>query len=301
MDIALLINNPKEYYGPVLATYCKNWGSKSNGLAEAYRRALDFIGEEGRISHLYFGSEFCEYCIPDTGMLRDFLEICKKDKLKPVFITPPSSDYGVKKLKEAFMYLKRELDYCEIVINDLGVLELAHDICPNFIYAIGRILDKTSHDSRILSQDIEAYYGQAGLKFARTPGILSNSADKIFRKYNIARYEFDFPKVGLEVDGKSKYSLHFPYQYLTTGRVCLFRATQYENKNKFLVGSEKCCQVCTNIQAELRKPVNGFIIENGKKINDIYLFQRGNTIFYLNESEDLFMGNTMFDRLILQY
>lgn len=300
MDIALLINDPKEYYGSVLTAYCNNWGSLNNGLAAAYKKALDYLGEECRINHLYFGSEFCEYLIPDTIMLRVFLEICKKDKLNPVFVTPPSSDYGVKKLEENLLYLKKKLDYCEIVINDLGILELAHDICPHFKFTIGRILDKTSHDSRILSQDIEAYYGQDGLRFARTPGILSNSTDKIFRKYNIVRYEFDFPKVGLEVNGNFKFSLHFPYQYLTTGRVCLFRATQHKNKHKFLVGSEKCCQVCTNVQAELRKPINGFVVENGKKISDTYLFQRGNTIFYLNESEDLFMGNTMFDRLILQ-
>jgi hypothetical protein len=300
MDIALLINDPKEYYGSVLATYCNNWGSQNNGLAAAYKKALDYLGEECKISYLYFGSEFCEYCIPNTSMLHNFLEICKKDKLTPVFVTPPSSDYGVKKLEEDLLYLKKELDLCEIVINDLGILELVHDICPHYIISIGRIFDKTSHDSRILSRDIEAYYGQDGLRFARTPGILSNSTERILCKYNVVRYEFDFPKVGLEVNGNSKYSLHFPYQYLTTGRVCLFRATQYKDQHKFLVGSEKCCQICTNIQAELRKPVNGFVVENGRKISDTYLFQRGNTIFYINESEDLFMGNTMFDRLIIQ-
>ena len=300
MDIALLINDPKEYKGSALATYCKNWGSRNNGLEEAYKKVLDYLGEDCRISHLYCGNEFCEYRIPNTGMLRDFLEICKKDKLNPVFVTCPSSDYGIKKIEEDLLCLKKETDHCEIVINDLGILELAHDICPHFIFTIGRIFDKTSHDSRILSQDIGAYYGQDGLRFARTPGILSDLTDRILRKYNVVRYEFDFPKVGLEVNGKSKYSLHFPYQYLTTGRVCLFRATQYKDQYKFLVGRERCCQVCTNVQAELRKPVNGFVVEKGKKISDTYLFQRGNTIYYLNESEDIFMGNKTFDRLILE-
>lgn len=300
MDVALLINDPREYYGSALATYCNNWGSRNNGLAVAYRKVLNYLGEECRISHLYFGSEFCEYRIPSTRTLHNFLKICKKDKLSPVFVTPPSSDYGVKKIEEDLLYLKKELDNCEIVINDLGILELARDICSDFIITIGRVFDKTSHDSRILSRDLQAYYGQDGLKFARTPGILSSSTNKVLCKYNVVRYEFDFPKVGLEVNGDFKYSLHFPYQYLTTGRICLFRANQFKGRHKFLVSSEECCQVCTNIQAELRKPVNGFVVENGKKINDLYLFQRGNTIFYLNESEDLFMGNTMFDRLIIQ-
>lgn len=301
MDIALLINNPNEYRGSILSTYCKNWGSQNNGLTEAYKKVQDYCGEKGRISYLYFGNEFCEYCIPDSNMVKKFLKVCKKDKLNPVFVTPPTGDYGIKILKENLLYLKKELDSCEIVINDLGVLELAHNICPHFNFIIGRVFDKTSHDSRILSRDIEAYYGQDGLRFARTPGILSSSTEQILCKYNIERYEFDFPKVGLEIEGKSKYSLYFPYQYLTTGRVCMFRATQYEKKSKFLVGNEKCCQVCANVQAELRKPINGFVIENGNKISDTYLFQKGNTIFYLNESEDLFMGNTIFDRLVLQF
>lgn len=300
MDTALLINDPKDYYGPVIEVYCKSWGSRNNGLAAAYKKALDFLGKDCRISHLYFGSEFCEYRIPNIGMIRDFLDICKKDRLNPVFVTPPSSDYGAKKIEVDLRYLKRELDHCEIVINDLGILELAHDICPHFAFTIGRVFDKTSHDSRILLQDIEAYYGKDGLRFARTPGILSSWTDRILCKYNVVRYEFDLPKVGLEVDGKAKYSLHFPYQYLTTGRVCLFRAVQYKDKDKFLVGREKCCQVCTYVQAELRKPVNGFVVEDGRKISYIYLFQRGNTVFYINESKDLFMGNTAFDRLILQ-
>ena len=86
MDIALLINDPKEYEGSILATYCRNWGSKNNGLMESYKKIQEFTRGEERISHLYFGSEFCEYCIPDTNMLNEFLQICKADNLTPDMI-----------------------------------------------------------------------------------------------------------------------------------------------------------------------------------------------------------------------
>lgn len=300
MEIALLVNNTKEYRGSLISAYFHAWGSLDNRLAKAYAQAAHFISPENRIKYLYFGSEFCEYRLPNASVIHDFLELCQKDDIIPVFVTPPSCEYGIALLKEDLHYLKEAVDHCEIVVNDFGVLELIHSICPNFEIIFGRILDKTSHDSRILFQNMEAYYGTDGLKFARTPGIISDLTTQALNKYNIVRYEFDLPKVGLEVNKELKCSLYWPYQYMTTGRVCMFRAVQYNGRDKFLVGNEKCAELCSNIQAEFRKPVNGFIAENGEKINDMFLFQRGNTLFYLNTSDNFLENNSIFDRLIFQ-
>lgn len=300
MDIALLINRPDEYAGPLISSYYRVWGSPDNGLEKAYKLAEKFCNSEHRIKYLYFGSEFCEYRLPNADMIYKFLEICRKDDMVPVFITPPSCEYGIALLEKDLFYLKEAVGYCEVVVNDFGVLELVHSLCPDFGIILGRILDKTSHDSRILLQNAEAYYGEDGLKFARTPGIISGFTVKALNRYNIVRNEFDLPKVGLEIDQALKCSLYWPYQYLTTGRVCMFRAVRYDGRDKFLVGNEKCAEICSNIQAELRKPANGFIVENGRKINETFLFQRGNTVFYLITSDDLPETSSIFDRLVFQ-
>lgn len=300
MDFAVFIDGPEDYHGKKIKPYLRIWGSNTNGLQDVYKNCLDIFPKDAEITHLYFGSEFCEYRLPLPGKIREILTLCEKEKIIPVFVTPPVSEYGIKYLEDNMDNVFSFGKDIEVVVNDLGVLEYIYSYYPDVSLAIGRLFDKTSHDPRILSQDIELYYGVEGIKFAQTPGILSYYYLKTLSRYHINRYEFDFPKVGLSVNGEFNYSLYWPYQYLTTGRVCMFRAIQYRGREKFLTGGEKCSEPCRMLKAELRKPVNGFVVENGRKIDNMYLFQKGNTLFYLNESRDIFMGNTTFDRLIIQ-
>ena len=59
------------------------------------------------------------------------------------------------------------------------------------------------------------------------------------------------------------------------------------------MGNKICDQGCRNVQIEKHKPINGY----GNNVSDIFLFERGNTVFYVTNTEfDL----NEFDRIIIQ-
>jgi len=291
MEIALLIDDISYYKGANIESYKLSWGSKNNRVFKSIEKALLYVGDI-KISYLYFGNEFCEYRIPTVDELKKFLELCDKEKIKPILVTPPVTDKGVRQINTLIEYMVEKNVCIDIAVNDYGVLELLNEKHIDNRIIAGRILDKTSHDSRATSERINRYYGRAGLMIARTPGIVSRQTKKIFNEYAIDRWEFDLPKVGLDLPEGINKSLYWPYSYLTTGRVCSMRAIGLEGKYRYLVGSDKCKQICRWIQIEKHKPLNGYNNES-----DLVLFQRGNTIFYLYDGENEFEN---FDRLILQ-
>lgn len=300
MEIALLLDSMDLYRGPLVNTYLKTWGNPNNGQKSVLKKIESWTESNNQISLLYYGNEFCEYCLPTCDDLSKAISKCLEDGMKFVFVTPPVSDWGIKKVRGALEYLTQNGINAEVVVNDVGVLELIDQEFPNIQVIIGRVFDKLSHDSRICTEDMKEYYGTPGLNFARTPGILSNMAKQAFERFCIKRYEFDLPKVGIDLPNEGNFSLYWPYHYLTTGRVCMMRANYKKGKDKFTIGKTGCPRICKEIQVEMRKPVNGFRISNGKKITDVYLFQRGNTIFYLYEEEDFSNVAKQFNRLVLQ-
>lgn len=296
MEIAILIESEEEYKGKYVRDYHMLWGSDKNGLSEALRQVEKY--KDHKIDYLYFGNEFCEYKIPSVTQLDKIISLCKKEDIHCVLVTPVVTDYGIERLSFIFDYLK-ENDIClEIVVNDVGVLELINRKKLVNKLIIGRVFDKTSHDSRASEEELDDYYGENGKRFAMTPGVLSQHSQIIYKQYGVERYEFDIPKIGITLPKIGDYSLYWPYTYLTTGRVCLLRSIDLKGRDKFLVGGEKCHKNCLKYKIEKRKPLNGYVVsENGKKM-ELFLFQRGNTVFFVNEDMESFMDK--FNRLIIQ-
>lgn len=300
MEIALFIDEIDSYLGKNLAAYSFSWGCKNNGIEKSMDLINKFIEHNQEIAYLYFGSEFCEYLIPSENDVVKFVDICIKEKITPVFVTPPVSEFGLKMVKNCIDCLINYSIESEIVVNDVGILELLSSYQKKPKICLGRVFDKTSHEPRATKQELELYYGNSGLKYARSAGITTSSSRSVFNYYGVERFEFDLPKTGLKLDVNGNYSLYWPYQYMTTGRVCLMRANNYSNNNKFLVGNEICNKVCKNIQIEKRKPINGYIFENGEKLSDQYIFQRGNTLFYVHTNDVREVELQQYNRLVLQ-
>lgn len=286
MEWALFLEDIEKYRGKKVENY--------HYIVDTYDKDLtkkkNFEKEE--FTYLYFGCEFCEYKIPRTGQMKDFFQICKEERLFPVFVTPVVTDYGISKIQEYLDVLMDENDL-SIVVNDYGVLELLYNAGAIGRIIAGRVLDKLSHESRASMQELYQYYGRDGLEYATTPGILSDSHKTALKKYDINRYEFDVPKVGLQLkEAGLHYSLYWPLSYITTGRVCPFRAMDRRGVDKFLVGSP-CTVRCKNVMIE-RRSLTGDM-ENHK-----YVLQEGNTIFYINDNDVIGNFSHWFDRMILQ-
>lgn len=301
MEYALLIEDVKEYRGKSLSAYHLCMGDKRNGLTDADRYYKQFVNEE--LSFLYFGNEFCEYRLPSAEQLRRLSELCFKEDLTPFFVTPPVTDYGLEIIEQLMDIVFCEKLLSDVVVNDVGVMTLIHRKYPGINLIAGRILDKTSHDSRATSSELEMYYGENGIKYAMTPGVVSRPSLTVFQEYGVTRFEFDLPKVGLMLPDYIGCSLYWPYSYLTTGRVCLFHSMVSDARQTHLVGNHDCNQLCRKYQIEKRKPINGLVTDNGQKISELFLFQKGNTIFYVNDIKDEKQFSSrleQFDRLIIQ-
>ena len=304
MDVALYLANPNQFISCYLADYQFTFAdSKANHVDVAYKRMSELITQRGlcRFTHLYFGAEFCEYLLPSRTELEEYIRISKDTGLFPVFVTPVVTDYGISRLVESFDYLDAQDIQYAVVVNDYGVLTLLdtqHSVCE---IIAGRVLDKTSHDPRIPEDELLQYYSPAGIRYACEPGIESGRSTDILSKMGICRFEFDLPIVGLELKStKAHHSLYWPFHYLSTGRVCIFRSINKTGKEKFLVGDIPCNRPCKKLELELRKPLNGYHFEHGIRKSSQYLMQKGNTLFYLYENPNISQQFTQFDRIILQ-
>lgn len=304
METALFISTIDQFKSCFLGDYQFAFAdSKSNHVDAAYNRMCSFVQENNiiKFSHLYFGVEFCEYLIPSVESLARFADICMGNDLFPVFVTPVVTDYGIDRLEKCFAYLNNQLTHYGVVVNDIGVLHMIQSCSRTIDIIAGRVLDKTSHDCRIPEAELANYYSSAGMRYASEPGVLSEEHINVLSKLGVCRYEFDLPITGLRLRNTSAhYSLYWPFQYITTGRVCLFRALTKTGKNRFLVGSDQCSQPCRGFELELRKPLNGYSFEFGIRKNNNYLYQKGNTLYYTYDNPNIAQQLAQFDRIIFQ-
>lgn len=293
MEIALLIDTNEEYRGNFISDYNLIWGSDANGLKSICKKIDKIVSN--KIDYIYFGNEFCEYRIPSVEQLSKMLDICNNNNLTCVLVTPVVTDFGINQIANLLDYLDQNVISLDIVVNDMGVLELIRQKGYLGKIIVGRILEKSSHDCRATKKELDEYYGENGMKFAKTPGVISVFSKKVFERYGVYRYEFDLSKVGIELPFNGNYSLYWPYSYLTTGRVCMFRSLDLNEMDKFLVGDKVCGRKCLQYKVEKRKPINGYSVD---KAVDMFLFQKGNTLFFINEDVEDYLG--YFNRLIIQ-
>ena len=300
MDSAIYIRELSKYCGRNLANYNYRFGeSNFNGIDEAFEKLRQFFPAE--IRYLYFGTEFCEHLIPEEEEIRKWKKICECDNLVPVFVTPMVSDWGLNRLKMCFDLISTELQEAEIVVNDYGVAELIRSSYPGLKIIFGRMLDKLTHESRALANEFEDYYGVKGIQYAVHPGNVSGYSQRAISIFQVKRFEYDLPNVGILLPPNSfHYSLYWPFSFLTTGRVCMFHSFEEEGVNRFLAGYHSCRKICRTTDLVLRKPLNGFRTKDGKFTNELNLFQKGNTIFYLADNRATIQSLPQFDRIVIE-
>lgn len=297
MDYAVYIQDLSKFNGLYLKNYAIKVFDNNNLEIRECNKIISKLSNE-KIKYLYYGTEFCEMLLPNTRQVIDLVDICHCHNINPVLVTPTVTDWGIKKIEKIIEeLLARNVVDLTVVVNDFGVLELLKKKKIKCI--MGRLFDKISHDSRGYSDDFYKYYGEDGMRYAKSPGNLSNCFINCINQYNINRFEFDMPKIGIDLyNSNFAYSLYWPYSFISTGRVCLFKSFNQNAENKFLVNG-KCDLKCKTLQLQRRKPRNGFVIENNIIYNEEYIYQIGNTSFYIPhiDTENI----NQFDRLIIQY
>lgn len=296
MELALKIRDIKDLDDPSGAL--EEESPVAQIFREYYEDNLKGIDEKN-ISRIYFGSEFCQYLIPDREKISEIVEECKHRNLQVTYLTPPVNDNGIKKLMPIFEYLQCE--NAEVTINDTGVLELLYRHFPGIKVNYGRLMDKTCHDGRFNRYDLSGYCNEEGQKYFTQTAYQSEGFKNILKKYNVHLLELDYPLHCLNPKylKENQYAVYLPYGFLTTGRVCMAKNINTAQEKRFQTGESGCSMQCRNFVTLMSKQVNPIKFYNdGRRQREQYLIRKGNTIFYFNEMD--LQASDYFGRVILQ-
>lgn len=236
----------------------------SEAIEELKKRCLDTF------SRIYYGSEFCDKCIPTEKELDKIIDLCQRLNVSFSFVTPPLCDTEFNTCLERIHYVKRRIPHFEVIVNDIGLAyELSSD--EDITIVFGRLFDKTSHDGRVDRDQISAYFGTEGLCYAGQSAVYSKQMLTILKEMNVKSLEIDLPTQAVTLGDYPTHVL-IPFAYMTTGRKCMFGEIE---KSIFSTDGQKCSRVCRKYQQLMKKPLNQVIKEK-----ELILFRKGNTIYY---------------------
>lgn len=186
-----------------------------------------------------FGSEFCEWKIPNLSVLIKALNIVKEHNKKFTYIIPKISSTNLEKIKKQLDFLREYK--CRIVINDLGILNMVTQETKLFLH-LGRQLVYIAARCPWISFDsvrwiekkrLEKMYYQTSLNFDPMIDFLNEfnikSADVDWIPQSFQYYR-DLRKKGINI------SLYLHLIPITLTRKChiarFFQETNPENCSK---------------------------------------------------------------------
>ena len=254
---------------------------------------------------IYFGAEFCQNLIPDLKDIGKILTFAVKNKVKFSLITPLVTDNGLRKLNEAFSYLKKNNVECEIIVNDWGVLECLHaEFNKYFKLALGRLLVRQQRDPsmKIVLEKQPPYAtrdektGKISIVIHKPPGELyqkgmrasyvnSSLLQDFLSKFGIERLELNNVIQGLYLEGiRFKKSIYTPYVNISTTRFC-----PMESKLQKLYRINVCHKECRRHYYRMRS----------RKM-PMAIYKRGNATFYKNPLDSDSLEKNGIDRIVFQ-
>ena len=224
-------------------------------------------------SRIVFGNEYCEELIPDLLEVDAVIKFISYYGVSLTFLTPPSTEKGLTKLKEIFAILP---DETEVVFNDWGVFNLLNDYKLNKVF--GKILMKAKKDPRIANLEEKSIS-----EINRT--ILTKDFQEFLISNDVFRVELDNANYKYNInniDPRIKTTLYYPMVYVSSTRKCYSENYFFEGEKKRL--NSNCNFSCATTKFNI-------------KIDGIDSEIKGNTIFYINKNKTN-IGLMNLDRLV---
>lgn len=216
-----------------------------------------------RVARIHFGNEFCQRLLPSVRALRTALDTTALSGLEFGFVLPMLTDDG---LEEADVLLGMLPGGTEVTVNDWGLMRRLERRFPGLRPTAGRLLCRMLKEPRAPSS---AYLELGGHGFM-TPGL-----HRLLDRLGVTRLEIDVPPFARSRDlcaPRGRISVHAPFGFATTGRICRIGNLHRPMERKFATG-HTCARECLGYGCELSARQAP---DDGK----IRIFQRGNTIFY---------------------
>lgn len=220
-----------------------------------------------RLSHLYFGSEYCEHLFPDDAALAAAVRLAERLGLRLTLATPIACDALVARLAEAAPQLPAG---SEVVVNDWGVAAWLRANAPQLVAVAGRQLSKMIKDPRLPGAKWMKVY-PSNYEAAGHAALLG--------RLGIARIELDVPPFAtpqaFAVDGLGV-TVWAPYAYIAKGRICKVGSLRQPLAEKFAPG-RPCHRECLGLlEAE---PEN-----HAPRGAGLRTYSRGTTMFYRHDA-----------------
>jgi hypothetical protein len=220
----------------------------------------DLVPATATISHLYFGSEFCEHLFPETDAILSAIDVAARWNLRLVLATPVANDALVARIGAAATILPESAD---ILVNDWGVASFLRAAHPDRCLIAGRQLAKMIKDPRAPSAAWAGLYPSS----VGTPG-----HRRVLARLGIGRIELDVPPFAtpeLYAISGLELSVWAPYAYVAKGRICKIGSQSQDLPERFAPG-RRCHRECLGV-------VEAGV---GAAAAGVVPFARGNTLYY---------------------
>lgn len=216
--------------------------------------------KKGYFSRVYYGAEFCESLIPGPGEIKEVLRLLKEQGLSLTFLTPYSTDAGVRKLEKALLVLP---EHTEVAFNDFGVFKKIKEMRPGSLRPIlGRMMVKYKRDPRITTLKTAKRF----MKYLMSSNINPRQFQRFLLANQIKRIEIEnsFQGYNFKLNRDIRSSLYYPYVYISTAVRCVF---------KKILNLPDCNHDCKG--RSIKSSVRGVPVE---------IITKGNTEFYFNDN-----------------
>ena len=192
---------------------------------------------------IYFGHEFCQRLMPTTTELKTAARLADSRGKAFTLATSFVSNAGlahVRQLLETLAGEKLSGGTPEVVVNDWGVLHFIHSKYPQIPIVLGRLLTKQKRGPQILR--IDSDIPETAVDHFRRSNVDVPHVCDFLTSMNVKLVELDNLLQGISRNGGLPASLHYPYGYITTTRLCLMMHGDREEKNLRSLG--KCSREC---------------------------------------------------------
>lgn len=232
------------------------------------------VSLSGRYDRLYFGSEFCPWTFPDAGPIIAALEMAREAGWLFTLATPVVSEPFLPLLEKSLAEILPRLgEGDEVLVSDLGTVELLQQLDAQVPMVMGRVLSGQKRGPRIcgisLTNEQLAYF-QAGSWY-------SAEARALLAEMGIDRIELDNLLQGIAPLPGLQGTLHYPYAMVTSSRNCPFVKPGRAGR---------CAVPCGDV----------FVLETPQ--TKVPLYQGGNTQFLRNDALPEGLEDLGIDRVV---
>ncbi len=172
----------------------------------------------GPLRAIYFGSEFCEFLLPDAAQVARYCDHARDTGVEAVLLTPMATPGGFAKIEQLLTTLAAAGDAPAVVFNDWGVADLLRKSFPDLQRRAGRLMNRGLRDPRLMEKAPDV---------KNVPGDRGRRMRSLLVRFGVTALETDPDLEGSFLgDGTEGLQrvLYLPYAFAASSRNCLVKA-----------------------------------------------------------------------------